>query len=347
MKQIYFLTAILFLNCAALTAQTTDVITNVFQPTSLTLVNDQLYFGAFQGNLRKVDVVTGNGPDTVVTSNGIYRSFLYGNELYYTEVSAGTISKIDVTITNPTPTIVLASLNQPSGIFIDGNTLFFTEQGNNQVSKLDITVPNPTPTLISNQFNIPTSLALLNNDLYITEFLGNKISKIDITQTSASPVDFVTNLNNPTDIIVNGNALFVSEFSNNKVILIDMSSSTPVISDLVTNINQPTGLFLNGTDLYISVFADNKIVKFSATFLGLPNSENYNPKIKLFPNPSSNYIQIEGLTQKESFGIYNVLGAKIRNGVIVNDDKIDLQNFINGIYFLKFDNGSTLKFVKK
>ena len=53
------------------------------------------------------------------------------------------------------------------------------------------------------------------------------------------------------------------------------------------------------------------------------------------------------LLAKESFGIYNVLGAKIRNGVIVNDDKIDLQNFINGIYFLKFDNGSTLKFVKK
>ncbi|QRM89432.1 T9SS type A sorting domain-containing protein [Lacinutrix sp. WUR7] len=30
-----------------------------------------------------------------------------------------------------------------------------------------------------------------------------------------------------------------------------------------------------------------------------------------------------------------------------NNKKIDIQNLTNGIYFLKFENGNTLKFIKQ
>ena len=68
--------------------------------------------------------------------------------------------------------------------------------------------------------------------------------------------------------------------------------------------------------------------------------------IKLFPNPSSEYIQISGLKSEEFYSIYNILGAEVRTGSVSNEEEIDIKNFNNGLYFLKFENGNTLKFVK-
>ncbi|RLJ64494.1 putative secreted protein (Por secretion system target) [Lacinutrix venerupis] len=66
---------------------------------------------------------------------------------------------------------------------------------------------------------------------------------------------------------------------------------------------------------------------------------------KIYPNPSNDYIYILGLTGIEKYTIYNVLGAKIKKGVISNNEKIDIRDFTNGLYFLKFENGNTIKFL--
>lgn len=70
-------------------------------------------------------------------------------------------------------------------------------------------------------------------------------------------------------------------------------------------------------------------------------------KIKLFPNPTSKYIKISDLTGNENYKIYNILGAEIKNGRISNQEQIDIRNFTIGLYFLKFDNGKTVKFIKE
>jgi len=69
--------------------------------------------------------------------------------------------------------------------------------------------------------------------------------------------------------------------------------------------------------------------------------------VKLYPNPSNDYIQILGFTGNEKYAIYNVLGAKIKNGNISNNEQIDIRDFTNGLYFLKFENGNTIKFLKE
>lgn len=74
---------------------------------------------------------------------------------------------------------------------------------------------------------------------------------------------------------------------------------------------------------------------------------NKNENLKLFPNPSSEYVQISGLKELVNYKIYNVLGTEIKKGVIANDKQIDIKYFINGLYFLKFDNGNTIKFIKE
>ena len=70
-------------------------------------------------------------------------------------------------------------------------------------------------------------------------------------------------------------------------------------------------------------------------------------KAKLFPNPSSDFIKISGLSKTENYTIYNILGSEVSNDIILENTKVDIRNLINGIYFLKLNDGSTLKFIKR
>tara|TARA_B110000285_G_C15104810_1_gene607310 strand:+ start:150 stop:875 length:726 start_codon:yes stop_codon:yes gene_type:complete len=69
--------------------------------------------------------------------------------------------------------------------------------------------------------------------------------------------------------------------------------------------------------------------------------------IKTYPNPASDFITISGLKNKENFRVYDVLGTEILRGVIIDNGEILIKNFSNGLYFLKFDNGNTIKFLKE
>jgi hypothetical protein len=72
-----------------------------------------------------------------------------------------------------------------------------------------------------------------------------------------------------------------------------------------------------------------------------------NSNILLFPNPSTDYIQINGLTSSENYKIYNALGKEIQKGFVVENEKINVENLSNGLYFLKLENGNTIKFIKE
>nr|WP_315247644.1 T9SS type A sorting domain-containing protein [uncultured Flavobacterium sp.] len=97
-------------------------------------------------------------------------------------------------------------------------------------------------------------------------------------------------------------------------------------------------------DFYDSSF-DSFIGKFTAT-LGVDDVNFSDAKIVVSPNPANDYLMVSGLKNTENFSIYNVLGSKIFDGIIDNDKKIDLKSLSNGVYFLKFENNKTIKFIK-
>jgi hypothetical protein len=69
--------------------------------------------------------------------------------------------------------------------------------------------------------------------------------------------------------------------------------------------------------------------------------------LKVYPNPSSNFIQVKGLGEAENYVLYNFYGLKISEGSISSEDKINIQNLKDGIYFLVFDKKDKLIFVKE
>ena len=111
-----------------------------------------------------------------------------------------------------------------------------------------------------------------------------------------------------------------------------------------TNLTDETG-DNNGT---LSDFALNGTNSnwVTESTVSIPNI-NWLNKIKIFPIPTSEFIQLSGLTVKENYTIYNVLGSEAKKGYISNQETIDVREFTNGIYFLKFENGNTIKFIKE
>jgi hypothetical protein len=81
--------------------------------------------------------------------------------------------------------------------------------------------------------------------------------------------------------------------------------------------------------------------------LSVSDTQLANSRISLFPNPSTDFIQISGLNKIVKYHIFDVYGLELDNGRINNHEKVDVQNLTNGFYFIKLDNKHTLKFVKK
>tara|TARA_B100000787_G_C16012430_1_gene214826 strand:+ start:140 stop:430 length:291 start_codon:yes stop_codon:yes gene_type:complete len=70
-------------------------------------------------------------------------------------------------------------------------------------------------------------------------------------------------------------------------------------------------------------------------------------KISIFPNPSSNSLQILGLNSAENHEIYSSIGQKIKAGKILNHTAIDIQNLSDRLYLLKLENKRMFKFIKE
>ena len=70
-------------------------------------------------------------------------------------------------------------------------------------------------------------------------------------------------------------------------------------------------------------------------------------KLKIYPNPTTTFIKISGLTKNKHYNIYNILGAKIMDGIILNDGTINIKNLTKGFYILKIKNHTIFKFFKK
>jgi len=67
----------------------------------------------------------------------------------------------------------------------------------------------------------------------------------------------------------------------------------------------------------------------------------------IYPNPSSGSITILGIYEKQAYKIYNLMGAEVLKGSINFNENIEIRNLTEGLYFLKLENGNTLKFIKK
>lgn len=70
-------------------------------------------------------------------------------------------------------------------------------------------------------------------------------------------------------------------------------------------------------------------------------------KVLLYPNPSTGYIKLKGLSKTMDYTIYNMFGTEMQYGTIKDEELILLENISGGIYMIKLDNKYFIKFKKE
>ncbi|MEZ4802340.1 MAG: T9SS type A sorting domain-containing protein [Gelidibacter sp.] len=358
MKNYITLILIVF-NLHTSKSQVTQIVNENIFPGALLVDGETLYFSS-EENLHdsfvyKINPIESSSSFVQIVGppwQGEPTDFLLnGNDLYIAEVFGNRISKIDITDSSPTPVAVASALGNVRSLALKNNDLYYSDtDNNNMIFKIDITQtsPTPIPILPANVIYDPRSIAIRNNELYFSSFPfysspNGKIYKIDISQPNQIPVEVLSGLLNPGTMRFKGDDLYF--FNSGKISKIDVTDSSLTIVDVFNDISS---LFLNmvidGNDLYIS--EPNKIYKIDLLALST-NEFAHTNDIKLIPNPSSDVIQITGLKSQLGYKVYDIKGSAILENEIGLMGNINIKNLENGIYFIRFENGISKKFIKQ
>lgn len=110
---------------------------------------------------------------------------------------------------------------------------------------------------------------------------------------------------------------------------------------------------VNGQNFYgwiLVSLGNNKLMIKSYAYQSTPNTgisagdtggsldvkDNNNPqkRLKIFPNPTDEYIKISGLKGKAHYKIYNMDGKNLKNGIANSDTQIMVSELVRGEYMM-------------
>ena len=360
-KNYFFVVVLLIATLPKLNAQLTEVATGLDEPSSIVINGTDLYFTNYSDNAASagtVNMIDLNDPQPIATSTvlvsnitGPWGMLLRGNELFIALYGGNKIIKIDISDPDPgsTQADVITGLSGPDGLALIGDELYIAEYDGNRISKIDLSAPTPSSTLttVSTSIGGPTAMSLYGTDLYISEYGVNRISKLDLT--ASLPITksvVITGLSEPDGMYINPPLLYFSNGQpTNEIMTIDLNDATPTATTLVTGFNDPTGLFFDNGYLYIADRLGDKILKYTDAVLDIKDIELISDLV--YPNPSSDYINIKNLNTANRYTIYNSLGKMVNFGELQLNDKINIQSLKTGIYYFSLDDGRVSKFIKK
>ena len=167
----------------------------------------------------------------------------------------------------------------------------------------------------------------------VTWQLKGDIDEFAIWNEERTLTDILNSMNN--EILLTEQNLAAYYKFNQGVAGQDNSSETVLVDSMNLYPGNLIGFTLSG----------NSSNWLSYNPLGISNFNTIN-NIYIYPNPSKEYIQITGLNGDEEIQIFNIQGVKVINYRILNNAKINIQDLSKGMYFIKFKNGKTKKFIK-
>jgi len=267
-----------------------------------------------------------------------------GNQLIFLDVSQ-----------NTTLTDLVCNTNQLTSLNISQNTAL-TDLAcvDNQLTSLDLS-NNAALTYLEFQTNQLTTLDVSQNtNLTFLNCINNQLTSLDVSNNTA--LTYLTcRFNQLTSLDVSqNNSLTALDCINNQLINLDVRNGnntnfnifySTFNSDLIcifvddadwsatnwTNID-PASTFVNDeAECDILSLGDNSLVL----------------DVTIFPNPTDNYLFIEGNVNPVSITIYNLLGAEVISES--NTHKIDVSELSNGVYIIRISDGvsqTNRKFIK-
>src|SRR5690606_7752716 len=107
------------------------------------------------------------------------------------------------------------------------------------------------------------------------------------------------------------------------------------------------------TPLVSTGYYDFFVAKLAASVCGttVSNEEFNNITVNVYPNPTTDIVNIETEENLFNYVVYDINGREIQNGMFGNNNQVNLQNVNSGVYFIKVTttqgSTATVKVIKK
>ena len=236
----------------------------------------------------------------------------------------------------------------------DFTALTFLECGDNPLTSLDVSNNTALEYLYcySNQL---TSLDVSNNTAL--EYLycyDNQLTSLDVS-TNTALTDLYCYSNQLTSLDVSNNtALIYLWCTSNQLTSLDVRNGNSTNFTDFDSTNNPnlTCIFVDdasySTANWTDVNATTTFVNDEAECAGLSIEDNtFGLGVSVYPNPTDNYLFIEGNKNPISISIYNLLGKEVLS--INNTKNINVQALPSGVYVIRILDGvrqTNMKFIK-
>jgi len=245
--------------------------------------------------------------------------------------------------------------NQLTSLDVSNNTaLEYLYCYDNQLTSLDVS-NNTALTTLSCYSNQLTSLDVSTNtaltDLYC---YSNQLTSLDVSNNTALIYLWCTS-NQLTSLDVSANNALTSLYcDSNQLTSLDVRNGNSTNFTDFDSTNNPnlTCIFVDdasySTANWTDVNATTTFVNDEAECAGLSIEDNtFGLGVSVYPNPTDNYLFIEGNKNPISISIYNLLGKEVLS--INNTKNINVQALPSGVYVIRISDGvrqTNMKFIK-
>lgn len=290
------------------------------------------------------------------TTNSIAGISYVSNDsrLYFADKTANSIKRMNTTVSTATDYIM--GLNNPYLYKSINSTDFYTQRNYTYLVSKKLNQVPPFQA-IYNYYGVLNDAKGFDFDnfgnAYVTDYASNIIQKINISSGTSTTLGAIgNNFNKPSGVAVDSQNgyVYVADTDNNAVKRMNLDGSN--IVTISNNFYKPEGICLDATNtkLYVADTGNHvvKIVDVSS-FLAVSDPSK-NPEIKIYPNPTSDFVEISSKEKIKSVALYDFSG-KLMMTENNFKDKISLSTYPKGVYLMKiiFENGKTetQKIIKK
>lgn len=335
-------------------SQITELVTGMTDPGRMVLSSTHLYYTDDDNVYRLALSIPNAEPELLASGMGNPNGLaLNGDALYIAEFDANQVSRMDLSPANFEVTRY-ATANKPNFLHWHGSSLYVSSNTTTSryVGRYDDPNASTNSTLLaavaapSTTF-IPFGLAVYNDTtLYIANAGTNSIDVIDPSTNDITPELFLSGFDKPMGIRIYKNILYIAENDGGTISTIDLTSTKPVRTEISSSINDPIDIEVNDMGIFIMQENPNRIILIKNT-LGLNEFET--TALTVYPNPSSDYLNMGHIPNTTEFIIYDSLGQMVNKGLVEphTNSKIRIKDLTAGIYFLHLKNNTPIKFIKK
>ena len=137
----------------------------------------------------------------------------------------------------------------------------------------------------------------------------------------------------------------MAAFTANEIIKIDLSSNPITSSSVVTLTGGPTRLLIVDTEIYFTQYISGKVSKFTDSTLGMIDLKELD--ITIFPNPTSDFLEIKSSIELNTFSVFNLNGQIVYKDKKITNNKIPLNDLSKGVYLISIDTYGIIKIIKE